>query len=184
MIKKFKQFIAESEENPVVEDPMTLDAKVAAIFQDIDRSYNNFPTIGAIQTEDFLVLEEIKDWKDFTKIAVLGETKTEPAKFYLKFEKGPEEYQVQVNFTFSFKGVENYDSADFGYDPRKEEDGSMGISLEKLTLKKIMVKSESISYSSEKFSKDLGKTVFRFLLNVLKPQFDMIGDEALVIRQL
>lgn len=184
MIKKFKEFLAETEQNAQPEDPMTLDAKVAAVFQDIDRNYNNFPSLGSIQTEDFLVLEEVKDWKDFTKLAVLGETKTEPAKFYLKFEKGPEEYQVQVNFTFSFKGVENYDSADFGYDPRKEENERMGISLENLTLKKIMVKSESISYASEKFSEDLGKTVFRFLLNVMKPMFDMVGDEALVIRQL
>jgi len=46
------------------------------------------------------------------------------------------------------------------------------------------VQSEGIAYDSEKFSKDLGKTVMRFLLNILKPQFDMVGDEALIIRQL
>ena len=88
-----------------------------------------------------------------------------------------------MDFDLTFKGVENFDKPDDDYNYNMYEK-RMGISLETLNLKKIAVKSDSVSYSSTNFSKDLGKTVLRFLLHLFQSQFDMIGDEALIIRQL
>jgi hypothetical protein len=163
-------------------DILSQDARVANLFQDLDRNYNNYPTLAASHLSEINVEVERRVWKDFAKEAVLGEDKTEPGKFYIKFQMGVETYEVQVDFSLTYKGVKNYDVAEPGYD--YDQDPRQGVSLEGLSVKKIMVKSETIAYSSTKFSKDLGKTVLRFLLNIFKPLFDMIGDEALIIRQL
>ena len=192
MIKNFKEFILEKEESipdnavkqsPVTGDSMANDAGVANLFQEIDRNYNNYPSLSSLKSAEMIVLEERRDWPDFTKTTELETTKTEPCKFYIRFQKDGGEYQAQVDFDLSYKGVENFDipEPDYWYEQNQKR---MGISLEGIKLKKIMAKSNEISYNSSKFSKDLGKTVIRFLLNVFKPQFDMLGDEALIIRQL
>jgi hypothetical protein len=181
MIKTFDQYINEKEDQP--EDPMTADAKISSIFQEIDRNYTNSPGLGSVNTQEILILDERRNWKDVTELAVLGETKKEPGKFYLNYEKGPEDHKIQVDFEFSYKGVENFDVPEPDYAYFKNEK-RLGISLEQIVLKKIMVQTDSIKYNSSKISKDLGKTVLRFLMNILKPQFDMVGDEALIIRQL
>lgn len=178
MIKNFSQFVTENQEK----DALSQDARVSNLFQDLDRNYNNYPSLASAHLSEINVEVERRVWKDFNKEAVLGEKKTDPAKFYIKFQMGPETYEVQVDFSISYKGVKNYDVAEPGYD--YDQEPRMGVSLEGLSVKKIMAKSESLTYSSTKFSKDLGKTVLRFLLNVFKPLFDMVGDEALIIRQL
>jgi hypothetical protein len=175
MIKNFSQFIAENE--------LAEDAKVSALVQEIDRHYGNNPTVSTVHLQEINFLEEKRDWPDFADIAKLAENQTAPCKMYMKLEKVSEEYEVQFDFNVTFKGVENFDKPDFN--PRSpEQTDRTGISLEALALKKIQVKSDSLNYASDSFSKDLGKTVLRFLLSVLKPLFDKIGDEALIIRQL
>lgn len=175
MIKKFSEFIAESS--------LAEDAKISALMQEIDRNYGNYPTVSTAHLQEINFLEEKRDWPNFADTAQLAKDQTVPCKLYLKFEKMSDEYEVQLDFKVTYKGVENFDKPDFN--PRvPEQTDRMGISLEALALKKIQVKSSDISYASDSFSKDLGKTVLRFLLNVMKPIFDKVGDEALIIRQL
>lgn len=193
MLKNFEEFISEGkddffpankvEKTPSTEDSMTDDAGVANLFQEIDRNYNNYPSLSSLKSAEMLVLEERRDWPDFSKTVELETVKSAPCKFYIRYQKDGGEYQAQVDFNISYKGVENFDipEPDYWYEQNQKR---MGISLEGIKIKKIMAKSNELSYSSSKSSKDLGKTVIRFLLNVFKPQFDMVGDEALIIRQL
>lgn len=179
MIKNFNQFLNEKDGK----DSMSEDAKISLVFQELDRNYNNFPTLSALKSSEIQILEERRDWKDPAKIAQLEKLVTEPGKFYIKYQKENAIIEVQMDFDLTFKGVENFDKPDDDYNYNMYEK-RMGISLETLNLKKIAVKSDSVSYSSTNFSKDLGKTVLRFLLHLFQSQFDMIGDEALIIRQL
>jgi len=196
MIKNFKEFLLEKDgeistpstpdasnvpkTTTGTPDALSEDAKISNIFQEIDRNYNNYPSLGAQHLSDIIVLQEIRSWGNFLEKAKLEEEVTEPCKFFIKYEKEADVYQVQVNFDITYEGVENFDipEPDYGHQKR------MGVSLKSLSLKRIKVKSSSISFDSENFSKDLGKTVLRFLLNIFKPEFDTIGDEALIIRQL
>lgn len=176
MIKSFAQFVNES-------DALAEDAKVSAIVQDIDRNYGNYPSAAAQQTIDMNFLEEKREIPNFAEEAELAKDKVAHCKLYLKFSTSADEYQTQFDFDVTYKGVENFDKPDFN--PRSpEQTERLGVSLEGLKLKKIQVKSATLTYAKENFNKDLGKTVLRFLLNVLKPSFDKIGDEALIIRQL
>lgn len=177
-IKSFSKYVFESQ------DPMTEDARVANLFQEIDRNYNNYPSLSSMKMQEILIYEERRDWKNFQEIVELENVKSEPCKFYLRFEMGADEYEVQIDFSISFKGVKNIDLPEPEHGLNDDGTQRVGTSLESISLKKIQVKSSSLKFNSSKFSKDLGKTVLRFLLNVFKPQFDMIGDESLIIRQL
>lgn len=179
MIKNFSQFLAENDSS------LAEDAQISALVQEIDRSYGNYPEVSSanVHVQEINFLEEKRDWPDFADTAELAKNQTAPCKMYMKFEKVDDQYEVQFDFTVTYKGVENFDKPDFN--PRSpEQTERMGVSLEALALKKIQVKSSEITYTSSSFSKDLGKTVLRFLLAVMKPLFDKIGDEALIIRQL
>jgi hypothetical protein len=178
-IKSFSQFLAESDSS------LADDAKVSSLVQEIDRCYGMYPDVStsSVQIQEINFLEEKRDWPDFAETAKLASNQTAHCKMYLKFEKVSDIFEMQFDFDVTYQGVENFDKPDFN--PRSpEQTDRMGISLEALALKKIQVKSSDINYSSGSFSKALGKTVLRFLLNVMKPLFDKIGDEALIIRQL
>jgi hypothetical protein len=176
-LKNFQQYLTEKE------DSMLKDAAVSYMFQEVDRNYNNSPFLNSMRTQTILIHEERRDWKDFTKDLELNTEKTQDAKFYMKFEREEDLVEFQIDFTIAYKGVKNFDIPEPSYDYNRV-DARLGSSLENITVKRIKMKSNSISYNETKFSKDLNKTVLRLLLNIFKPQFDMIGDEALIIRQL
>jgi hypothetical protein len=127
--------------------------------------------------------EERRDWPNFAEDAELAKEKTAPCKFYMKLEKGAEEIEIQIDFNVVYKGVENWDKPEFN-PANPEETERLGVSLESLRLTKLQVQSPSFTYAKTNFTKDLGKTVLKFLLNIFTPVFDIVNDEALVIRQL
>ena len=83
MIKNFNQFLNEKDGK----DSMSEDAKISLVFQELDRNYNNFPTLSALKSSEIQILEERRDWKDPAKIAQLEKLVTEPGKFYIKYQK-------------------------------------------------------------------------------------------------
>jgi hypothetical protein len=190
MIKNFKEFILEKDENdpwkpkltPQKMDSLSSDARINSLFQDIDRDFNNYPSLGALRASEIQITQEIRSWSGFQEKAELNTVKTEPCRLFLKFEKGPERYKVDLEFELSYKGVENYDipEPDYNY---AVSDKRLGVSLEKIHVTRITVKSDTAKFDSTEFNKTLRRTVDRFIVTLIRPDFDMIGDPAVLIAQ-
>ena len=176
MIKSFEQFINESSD-------MNSDTTVSNLMQEVDRNYNDYPGMSTVKSTDINFSIDERKFPNFADEVELEKESTLPCEFHLKFTLRSEEYDMNLKFSVSFKGVENYDIPDPDYRHMQEEQ-RMGISLESMQIKRIIVKSSSLDYDSTKFGKDLGKTVLRFLLKIVKPQFDIIGDSTLSIQQI
>jgi hypothetical protein len=190
MIKNFKEFILEKDENdpwkpkltPQKMDSLSSDARINSLFQDIDRDFNNYPSLGALRASEIQITQEIRSWSGFQEKAELNTVKKEPCRLFLKFEKGPEQYKVDLEFELSYKGVENYDipEPDYNY---AVSDKRLGVSLERIHITRITVKSDTAQFDSTEFNKTLRRTVDRFIVTLIRPDFDMIGDPAVLIAQ-
>jgi hypothetical protein len=169
----FLDFLAES--------TLEQDAQVSALVQELQRNYETMTSFGSSAPTSMKFIEEKKSWYIDPKKIALEDTEESTGNLMVKIQKDADEIEFNLSFVFAYKGVENFDHEQGNmYD----EINRLGVSLEMLKISKISVKSQSLNYSETKFSKDLGKTVLRFLLDILRPQFDMIGDESLIIRQL
>jgi hypothetical protein len=179
-IKKFIEFITET-----TTPEMDKSAQVSAVVSEIGRNYLNYPSLSAMKETDLNFQEEKRKWPNFIETAKLDTDIEAPGKFYMKFSKNGEEFEILIDFNVAYKGTENYDSDVADYFKQAEEGGArMGVALQKLRITRLQVKSDLLVYNEKRLLPDLNKTLLGFMLGVLKPEFDMISDETLVIRQL
>jgi hypothetical protein len=179
-LKKFSEFI-----NEETSAKMDKSAQVSSIISEISRNYLNYPSLSAMKDTDLNFIEEKRSWPNFMENAKLDADMDAPGKFYIKFSKNGEQFEVLVDFKVTYKGTENYDSAVTDYF-KQEEEGTdrMGVALQKLRIVRLQVKSDLLSFNEKSLLPDLNKTLLGFMLGVLRPEFDMISDETLIIRQL
>jgi hypothetical protein len=181
-IQTFEKFVAENAEP--ADTAIASSAQVSNLFSEIQRNYLNLPGLDAQKKSDLNFLEEKRSWPNFIETAKLETNIDAPAKFYLKFAKNGEEFQVTVDFKITYSGIENYDSAVGDYFQSEEDGVRLGVALQKLRIVRVQVKSDFLNFNEQKLLPDLNKTVLGFMLGVLRPEFDLISDESLIIRQL
>jgi hypothetical protein len=179
-IKKFSEFITEA-----TTPEMDKSAQVSTIISEISRNYLNYPSLSAIKETDLNFMEEKRQWPNFIETAKLDTDIESPGKFFMKFSKNGEDFEILIDFNVTYKGTENYDSAVTDYFKQEEEGNDRtGVALQKLRITRLQLKSDLLVFNEKRLLPDLNKTLLGFMLGVLKPEFDMISDETLVIRQL
>lgn len=188
-IKKFHEFINEEEQEDLqqreeVNPALDSSAQVSNLIQELQRNYINYPSIAAMKELSVTFLEEKRTWPAFGETAKLDTETESNSSLWMKFSKNGEVYELTIDFLIGYMGVENFDSAVTDYFPDEVENARLGVALEKLRIKRIAVKSDFLMFNETKILPDLAKTALGFMLGVLKPEFDLIADETLVIRQL
>jgi hypothetical protein len=178
-IKKYKEFI-----NETVSPEMEQQAKVSAIISDIQRNYLNYPSISSVNQAELEFLEEKRSWPNFIKTAKLDTVIDSTGKFYIKYSKEGGIYELRVDFKISYKGIENYDSPVSDMFPEEIDGKELGVALEDLKIVRLQARTDFLRFDSQNILPDLNKTVLGFMLKVLRPEFNLISDESLIIRQL
>jgi hypothetical protein len=181
-IQTFEKFVAENADP--TDTVIASSAQVSNLFSEMQRNYLNVPGLDALKRTDLNFLEEKRSWPNFIETAKLETNTDAPGKFFLKFSKNGEEFQVTIDFKITYSGIENYDSAVGDYFQSEEDGVRLGVALQKLRITKVQVKSDFLVFNEQKLLPDLNKTVLGFMLGVLRPEFDLISDESLIIRQL
>ena len=166
-IDKFSLFEAEA---------IIKESSVSSLIQDIDRCYNNYPSLSAMETGDITFLEEKREYPKFSQEVKLEHTITKNCKIYFKVQRESEQYEILFYFKVSFRGIENYDMPEPGMNDNEQR---LGVSLESLKTEKIQVKSPSLQFNSSSFGNSLDEIAMKFILALLKPEFDRVNDQTM-----
>ena len=169
-IKNFDDFLFESH------DP---DTKVVDTLSAIARYYESSRAFYTDQSQ-FHVEEERRDWRDTRKYAELEELITHDAFYKLKFTMDGKNYLAEITFSFSFNGTKAKDA------PDELSDGELNrlnVVLERIDLKRIVLKSTDMDYKSSNISEPIRKACEAFLVKVLEADYDSLGTEIYRIEQ-
>lgn len=152
------------------------DSDVANFIQEIFREYNirdNF----TYRSDNFQFQEEKREWPVWENIIELDVTKTEKCLYILKFEKYQETCYFGARFTVDIKGVKDYDKSDPSYNIQTR----LGVLLDSFKIDSIKIESPNINYFSVEPSSIIKEVVHRFLISVLKEEFDIINPKIIIV---
>lgn len=159
MIRNFKQFITESEDR---------DFKISDFFASLTRSYESEKLFYTDRIQ-FEILEERKSWGDLRAKAELEQTRTENVTYKLSCRMDDKTYNVELDFSISYLGKKEKDTPDL------IQDDSLNVVLEKLNITKIVIK--NFGYKSSSPSDIVRTSCYRFLIKLLKPDYDVLGKD-------
>lgn len=166
----------------LLESDMNKSSDVSQVVREIERNYDTFVGPVIIDTDTSL-LAETRKWPVFMTSAKIEEEKTAACKYYIKVVIFGNVYELEIHFDVTYKGVQNYDNPNpDAFD--KDREYRTAVSLEKLKIKRVAMRSDTLKFNETELLPDLKKNVYGLLLTILKPEFDMISDEELIIRQL
>lgn len=168
----YKHFIAEAETT------MEKSSAVSSIVSDIRRNYEKSfaPEIDPA----YQFLEEKRKWPVFDSVKS-EEIKEATCSYYVKVSDSGTISELALKFLVKYSGKKSFDSAD--PDMYDKED-QYAVSLDDIKILGVRAKSEGLSFDETNITSGLKKTVLGLLLTILTPEFDMIADEDLIIRQL
>ena len=165
MIKNFNNWLVESGEQSL---------KISDIFNTVSRFYDTAQSFNT-DNKQFTILEERRDWGDIRQKAELEKLKVQENAFYkLVFINDEVKYLLEINFNFSYIGKKEKDAPETA---SEEQLCRLNTTLEKIEIKKILLKSGTVDYVSNSSSKSVRRACEKFIIKMMVSDYDSLGAE-------
>jgi hypothetical protein len=170
MIKNFCEFLKESNDQ---------DFKVTDVFSTLSRNYESKKTFYTDLLQ-FSAEEERRDWGDLREKAELEKLKTDDAFYKLVFIIDEKKYLLEIDFDLTYNGTKEKDAPETA---SEENLNRLNVVLEKLKIKKIVLKATDLDYSSSSPSDSVRSACKKFLIKMLAVDYDTIGSDLASLEQ-
>jgi len=175
-ILSYKDYLAEAEKN-IMSDSST----VSMVASEINRNYSKF-VMPDREQDNIVFMQEKRSWPVFLNLQTQEEEKESKCTYYIQVAIDNQEYELEVHFIVKYKGQPEFDNNNPNdYD---KESTDFAVSLEDLKITRVALKSAGMKFDETTLLPDLKKNILGMLLTILRPEFDVIADEELIIRQL
>ncbi len=159
-----ESFIYESEEKS--------NFKEIEFFDSLIRDYESENVFFTDELQ-FKVLEERKDWKDILSQVERGISKDIKCHYLLRYEQNGSKKTLEIDFKMNFSGQEDRDEIS----TENATTDQTGIILEDIEIRKIVVVESNSEWKSSgsSMSEELKNVIFKFMMKMLEPNYDVLS---------